>query len=90
MIAHDLPMAAALAAKYPDARRVFVIHADGWDLQLPPLVPGLVDAVVACSDRFAARARALPLEAPIIRLREPIDTDAYLLRKLFPTGRDGR
>lgn len=78
VIAHDLPMAAVLAERYPDARRVFVIHTDAWDLQLPPLVPGLVDAVVACSDRFAARARALPLEVPIVRLREPIDTDAYL------------
>jgi hypothetical protein len=84
VIAHDLPMAVALAARYPDARRVFVIHSDGWDLQLPPLVPGLVDAVVACSDRFAARARALPLEVPIIRLREPIDTDAYLFTTTLP------
>jgi hypothetical protein len=84
VIAHDLPMAAVLAAKYPDARRVFVIHSDTWDLQLPPLVPGLVDAVVACSDRFAARARALPLDVPIIRLREPIDTDAYLYTKTLP------
>ncbi len=84
VIAHDLPMAAVLAAKYPDARRVFVIHTDVWDLQLPPLIPGLVHAVVACSDRFAARARALPLEAPIIRLREPIDTDAYLYTKALP------
>jgi hypothetical protein len=89
VIAHDLPMAVALAAKYPDARRVFVIHSDGWDLQLPPLIPGLVDAVVACSDRFAARARALPLEAPVIRLREPIDTDAYLFTKALP-DRPGR
>jgi hypothetical protein len=84
VIAHDMPMAVALAAKYPDARRVFVIHSDGWDLQLPPLIPGLVDAVVACSDRFAARAQALPLEAPVIRLREPIDTDAYLYTKTLP------
>jgi hypothetical protein len=84
VIAHDLPMAVALAARYPDARRVFVIHSDGWDLQLPPLVPGLVDAVVACSDRFAARARALPLEVPIIRLREPVDTDAYLFTTALP------
>ena len=84
VIAHDLPMAVELAARYPDARRVFVIHADGWDLELPPLIPGHVDAVVACSDRLAARARALPLEAPVIRLREPIDTDAFLFTKTLP------
>lgn len=84
VIAHDLPMAVELAARYPDARRVFVIHADGWDLELPPLIPGHVDAVVACSDRLAARARALPLEAPVIRLREPVDTDAFLFTKTLP------
>ena len=84
VIAQDLPMAVTLAAKYPDARRVFVVHADGWDLALPPLIPGLADAVVACSDRFAARARALPLDAPVIRLREPIDTDAFLFTATLP------
>ncbi len=84
VIAHDLPMAATLAERYPDARRVYVVHADGWDLQLPPLVPGVVDAVVACSDRLAARARAMPLEAPIVRLREPIDTDASVYPKTLP------
>jgi hypothetical protein len=77
-------MAVTLAAKYPDARRVSVVHADGWDLALPPLIPGLADAVVACSDRFAARARALPLDAPVIRLREPIDTDAFLFTATLP------
>lgn len=77
VLAHDLPMAATLAARYPDARLVYAAHSDGHDLQLPPLVPGVVDAVIACSDRFAARIRALPLEVPIVRLREPIDTDRY-------------
>jgi hypothetical protein len=84
VIAHDLSMAATLAERYPDARRVYVVHADGWDLQLPPLVPGVVDAVVACSDRLAARVRALPLEVPIVRLREPIDTDGVLFPKQLP------
>jgi Sulfotransferase family len=88
-IAHDLPTAAALAARYPDARRVFVAHSDGWDLELPPLAPGLIHAVIACSDRMAARVRALPLKAPIVRLREPIDTDAYLFPKALPE-RPGR
>jgi hypothetical protein len=33
---------------------------------------------------MAARIRALPLEAPIVRLREPIDTDEYLSPKPLP------
>jgi hypothetical protein len=78
VLAHDLPIAATLAARYPGTRLVYVAHSDVFDLQLPPLVPGVVDAVVACSDRIAARVRALPLDAPIVRLREPIDTDPYL------------
>ena len=84
VIAHDLPMAAILAERYPDARRVYVVHADGWDLQLPPVVPGVVHAVVACSDPLAARVRALPLEAPIVRLREPIDTDGSVYPRALP------
>jgi hypothetical protein len=84
VLAHDLPMAATMAERYPDARRVFVAHSDGWDLELPPLLPGAVHAVIACSDRMAARVRALPLEVPIVRLREPIDTDAYLHIKALP------
>jgi hypothetical protein len=77
VIAHDATMTAVLAARYPEARLVYVAHSDLSDHQLPPLVPGVVDAVVTCSDRFAARIRALPLDVPIIRMREPIDTSRF-------------
>ena len=83
-LAHDLPMAAALATRCPDARLVFVVHGDGFDDHLPPLIPTMVDAVIACSDRMAARARAVPLDVPIVRLREPIDTDRYLDPRPLP------
>src|SRR4051794_22705112 len=78
IIGHDLVMASTLAERYPDARLVFVIHSDTYDLQLPPLVPGVVDAVVACSERMASRVRATPLDAPVVRLTEPIDTEPHL------------
>jgi hypothetical protein len=81
VLAHDLGMAGLLGARYPDATLTYVVHSDGFDHQLPPLIPGAVDAVVACSDRFAARVRALAIDAPIVRLREPIDVDGYL----YPT-----
>ena len=81
ILGHDLGMAAMLGARYPDARLVYVMHHDGFAGQQPPLVPGAVDAVVVCSDRFASRARALPLDAPIVRLREPVDVDGAL----YPT-----
>jgi hypothetical protein len=57
---------------------VHVAHSDAFDHQAPVLVPGVVDAVVACSDRIAARMRALPLDAPLVRLRLPVDTDRFL------------
>lgn len=84
VLAHDTPMAAALAARFPDARLVYVVHGDGFDDHLPPLIPTMVDAVIACSDRMAARARAVPLEVPLVRLREPIDTDRYLDPRPLP------
>ncbi|MEA2442014.1 MAG: hypothetical protein QOH76_3438 [Thermoleophilaceae bacterium] len=77
VLANDATMTSALAARYPDARLVYVAHSDLSDHQLPILVPGVVDAVVTCSDRFALRIRALALDVPIVRMRQPIDTDRY-------------
>ncbi|HKP20126.1 MAG TPA: hypothetical protein VJT68_01315, partial [Thermoleophilaceae bacterium] len=84
ILGHDVVMTATLAERYPDARVVFVSHSDSYDLQLPPLVPGVVDAVVACSERMASRVRASVLDAPIVRLREPIDSDAYFATAPLP------
>jgi hypothetical protein len=84
ILGHDLGMAAMLGARYPDATLVYVVHSDGFPGQQPPLIPGAVDAVVVCSDRFAARVRAMPLDAPIVRLREPIDVDGALYPTRLP------
>jgi hypothetical protein len=78
ILGHDAVMATALAERYPDARLVFVMHNDSYDLQMPPLVPGVVDAVVACSERMASRVRAAALDVPLVRLTEPIDTEPHL------------
>src|SRR3954447_3971253 len=78
IIGQDLVMATRLAERYPDARLVWIAHSDSYDLQLPPLVPGVVDVVVACSERMASRVRATTLDVPIVRLTEPIDTEPYL------------
>ena len=37
-----------------------------------------MSAVVVASDRMAARVGALPLDAPIVRLRHPIDTETFV------------
>jgi hypothetical protein len=77
VLANDAMSAAALGARYPDARLVQVAHSDLFDHQLPLLVPGAVDAVVVCSERIAKRMRALALDVPIVRLRLPVDTDRF-------------
>ena len=53
-------------------------HSDVFDHQLPVLLPGVVSAVVVASDRVAARIEALALDAPIVRLRHPIDTELFV------------
>jgi hypothetical protein len=77
VLANDAIACAALAARYPDARVVHVAHSDLHDHQLPPLTVGVVDAVVVMSDRVAKRIGALALDAPIVRLRQPIDTERF-------------
>jgi hypothetical protein len=53
-------------------------HSDLFDHQLPVLLPGVTAAVVVASDRVAARVEALALEAPVVRLRHPIDTETFV------------
>ncbi|MDQ3870867.1 MAG: hypothetical protein M3301_04530 [Chloroflexota bacterium] len=78
ILANDASSAAMLAARYPSARLVHVAHSDVFDHQAPVLVPGVTDAVVACSDRMAARMEALALNAPVVRLRLPVVLDRLL------------
>jgi hypothetical protein len=78
ILANDALCATSLAARYPGARLVQVAHSDLFDHQLPVLLPGVVDAVVVCSDRFAERVRAVALDVPVIRLRLPVDADRFV------------
>jgi hypothetical protein len=75
VVVHDL------AARYPDTPLVFRVCGDVFDFQFPPQVDGLVDLVVALSDRYERLARACAVAAPVARLRVPIDTD-----RLVPFG----
>lgn len=72
-------LALELAARYPAARRAFVVHGD--DQQLPPPVPGAVAATVALNDRTAALAAASVGAGEVVRLRQPVD-----LRVFSPRG----
>lgn len=78
VLANDAVITEPLAMRYPGTRLVFVNHSAIFDHQLPSLAAGVVSAVVVPSERFAARVRALPLTVPIVRLRQPIDTDRFV------------
>jgi hypothetical protein len=77
VLANDAITAGLLAERYPDTRLVYCIHSSLHDVQLPPLAPGLVDAIVVPSERFAAHSRALALDVPVVRLTQPIDTERF-------------
>ncbi|HWF74164.1 MAG TPA: hypothetical protein VG186_12505 [Solirubrobacteraceae bacterium] len=77
VLANDAITAAVLAERYTAARVVYCFHSPVFDVQLPPLEPGVIDAVVVPSERFAARARALALDVPLIRLTQPIDVARF-------------
>jgi hypothetical protein len=64
-----------LAERYPAAFHVFRVCGDVFDFQIPPQLSGVVDMIVALSDRYERLARACAVEAPVVRLRIPIDSD---------------
>ena len=76
----DRSLAFELAARYPGAARVFVVHGID-DIHLPPPVDGVVAATVALNDRFAARAAACVGAGEIVRLRQPVDMRRFSVRR---------
>jgi hypothetical protein len=90
VFAQDAIMAGALGERYPESRLVVFAHSSLYDHQLPVLIPGVVSAVVVASDRVGARIDALPLDAPIVRLRHPIDTETFVAGGRSASGRARR
>ena len=72
-------LALALADRYPDAARVFVVHGSE-DIHLPPPVPGAVAATIALNDQHAARAAACACAGEVVRLRQPVDLRRFSVR----------
>lgn len=66
-----------LARRYPHTPQVFRLASELADLQLPPSLPGVVDALVVLAERFANRARALATQPRLVRLRQPVDTERF-------------
>lgn len=80
----DAAVAFEMAELRPAARRVFVAHSESFDPQAPPQLPGVVETVVALNERVARRLRAFAGELPVVRLRQPIDTERFLSRGELP------
>lgn len=77
-LTQDAGMAYALAERYPAAPQVLVAHSELHDVQLPPMVPGVQTAVVVMSERVARRIEALDADLPVVRLRQPVDTERFV------------
>ena len=75
--AQDAYVAFLLADRFPSTPQAMAIHADEYDLWLPPQLPGVTAAVVALHDRVAKRARAAAVVPEIVRLRQPVDTERF-------------
>jgi len=79
LLTQDTALALELADRY-ERPQLFVSHGAGVDLAKPPQLPGLTAAIVAMNDRVAGEARALALDAPVERLRQPIDIERFRFR----------
>lgn len=77
LLVQDAAIAAELAGRHPTTPQVFVAHSDIFDLQLPLQLPGATAAVVTMYDRVDRRIRALAIQAPIVRLAQPIDVERF-------------
>jgi hypothetical protein len=78
VLSQDALVVYDLAERYPRAFHVFRVCGDVFDFQLPPQLDGIVDMIVALSDRYARLARACAVNAQVVRLRVPIDSDRLI------------
>lgn len=85
ILAQDQMVAYALAERWPGVPQVFVAHGAYRDESMPPQIPGGAVATIVMNDRVEARARALAATGPVVRLRQPIDTELFR-----PRGRPHR
>lgn len=81
IISQDGIVSYTLFEHWPTIPQLFVCHSPLFELQTPPLIPGVVKAVVAMSDRIVRRIEALSTQHKIIRLRQPIDVDRFVSRQ---------
>ncbi len=82
LVSSDAATCHELASLCGDAVRLFVAHSCDHALQSPPQLAGRCDAVIVLNDRVREAIEARGWHAPIVRLRQPIDTARF--RNLGP------
>src|SRR4051794_17493055 len=73
LVANDAPTLLELTERYPDARRMLVVHGAELDVHLPPALDGLVHVAVAMNDAVRHRLPASGRPPPTRPLRHPAD-----------------
>jgi hypothetical protein len=81
VLAQDSVVAYQLADRWPRVPQVFVCHSELYDVQQPPLVPGLAAAVVVLNDRTRRRVESLAGSFRVVRLSQPVDTERLVPRR---------
>lgn len=80
----DAAVAYEVAEACPRARAVFVGHSENFEPQSPPQLPGTVDIAIALNDRVAERLRRFATKHEVMRLRQPIDPERFLVGAPLP------
>lgn len=83
--AQESATAFVLADRFPTTPLVYAVHADEYDLCVPPQLPEITSAVVATNERVARRIRAFALAPEVVRLRQPVDTQRFAPRARLRT-----
>jgi hypothetical protein len=74
VLSQDGETAYAMAHRYPDAVRVYVIHSSIYEAQRPPQTEHVCQAIVALNDAMRDQSRVLAAHPEVIRTTQPIDT----------------
>jgi hypothetical protein len=77
VLVQDAASTYAMAGRYPGVPRIFVAHSAEFGPTLPPQTAGVSSAVVALNDRVMHQLEALDLQAPLVRLRQPVDMTRF-------------
>lgn len=76
-IAQDQPSAFDFLEARPEVPQVFIWHSGLFDINLSPQLPGVTRLMVVLVAHEPGRPDALSVKAPVIRLDQPIDLQAF-------------